>query len=88
MIRKLSKTSIDCDKYKERIKQVLSPTGAESRSNEMGTYLNRAAKESLFGEVMSQLRKGRLFQAEQTAHAKALRWVLQRGHSKPCRRGS
>lgn len=36
MTRKLSETITDRDKFKER-------TGAKSRSNGMGTYLNRVA---------------------------------------------
>lgn len=54
----------------------------------MGSYLNRVVKEGFFGEVTFPWRRGRLFQGEYTAHAKALRWVLQVEHSGPGRRES
>ena len=61
MTRKLSKTITDCDKFKER-------TGAKSRSNGMGTYLNRVANEGLFGQVTSQLRKGKDYFRQSTPY--------------------
>lgn len=61
LTRKLSETITDPDKFKER-------TGAKSRSNGMGTYLNRVANEGLFGKVTSQLRKGRDYVRQSTPH--------------------